>query len=62
LTLYHRAAVYVDRILKGARPPTSPWSSPRSSSWSSKAKALGLNPAVAPAAADQIIEWGEDCA
>jgi putative ABC transport system substrate-binding protein len=31
--LWRRAAVYVDKILKGVNQPTSPSSSPRSSSW-----------------------------
>ena len=33
-----RAATYVDKILKGASPPTCPWSSRRSSSWSSTSR------------------------
>ncbi len=33
--LFRRAATYVDKILKARSPPISPWSSRRSSSWSS---------------------------
>ncbi len=58
--LNHLAAMYVDKILKGAKPATSPWSSPPGSSWSSTcktAKALGLTiPPSLLARADQVIE------
>ena len=41
---FRRTATYVDKILKARRPPTCPWSSPRSSSWSSTSRLprLGL--------------------
>ena len=58
---YRRAATYVDRILKGAKPSLSFPSRPRSSSNCSinlkAVKALGLtvSPSL-PARADKVIE------
>jgi putative tryptophan/tyrosine transport system substrate-binding protein len=57
--LARRAAAYVDRIFKAAKPGDLPLSNPRSSSWSSisRAKALGLTiPQSLLQRADHVIE------
>jgi ABC-type uncharacterized transport system substrate-binding protein len=58
--LHHRAAVYIDRILKGAMPATFRWQLPTKFEMSinlKTAKALGLAvPASLLATADEVIE------
>jgi hypothetical protein len=55
---FRRAAGYVDRILKGAKPAECPLSSPQNSTFNLKtAKALGIAiPPLLLGRADQVIE------
>ena len=55
---WRRAAAYVDRILKGAKPADLPVEQPRSSNWllkTSKALGLTISPSVL-ARADEVIQ------
>ena len=58
--IYKRAALYVDKILKGARPPDLPVEQPTTFQFIvnlNAAKSLGINiPAALIAAADKVID------